>query len=295
MSKKRKKKNERKNLKPKSFRNFQETVTWLKKSVYFIARGRKQKLKGKEIIKWIPIGTGFLAGDGRMVTAAHVINNFQTKLKIAQHKDGDLYYFIKHDESNDIHWSIVTDFKLDKSLFVIPEIDLAVFYLSDSFYCNEKETFLNRKDDIIPISLKKYPLGTEIGVLGYPLVDLKFKDHNVHQPLLGDILLRADKGVINCRYNTSGSKTLYEFTLNFNPGNSGGPIFHTVNGYAISIVHGFRNIVIDQEEIATDKSKNFTNYKENYFINGLSTRYSQGISTSSMKNILEKHNIEIKE
>jgi len=293
MSKKKKKKKQNKNLKPTSFRNYQETVSWLKKSVYFIARGRKTSKNGKKSTCWISIGTGFLAGDGRMVTAAHVINNPQSQNPLLQHSDGDLYYLIKHDENNEVHWCIMQNLEFNKSLFVIPNIDLAVLYLNDSFYGDKKRQYLNRKEDLIPISLKKYPIGTEIGVLGYPLVDLKFEDHNIHKPLIGDILLRTDKGVINCRYNTSANEIRYEFTLNFNPGNSGGPIFHTVNGFAISIVHGFKDVLIEAKE--TKLPHKAENYKDDYFINSLSTRYSMGISTVSMAEVLKKHGIEIKE
>lgn len=288
-----KKKRQNKKIRPTSFRNYQEAVSWLKKSVYFIARGRKFLKEGKESIHWIAIGTGFLAGDSRMVTAAHVINNPNSKNPLAQHKDGDLYYLIKHDENHDTHWSILSNLKLKKTLFVIPDIDLAVLYLDDSFYADKEKIFLDRKKDIIPISLKKYPIGTEIGVLGYPLVKLEFDNHDVHKPLIGDILLRTDKGVINCRYDTPDNKMLYEFTLNFNPGNSGGPIFHTVNGFAISIVHGFKDLLIDSREVKLPfKPKH---YKGDYFINSLSTRYSMGISTISMAEVLKNHGIEIKE
>jgi len=291
-----KKKNKRKykdrTLKPKSFSSYAECVRWLKKSVYFIARGRKVK---EDEINWLSIGTGFLAGNGRMVTAAHVINNPQSDAKIGKHEDGDIYYFIKNDDHNNIHWSRISTFKINETLFVEPEIDFAVFYLDDSFYGNGEQVFVDREKDIIPISSKIYDIGTDIGILGYPLVKLDFEGKDLTKPLLGDILLRTDKGVINCHYNTKEKQTLYEFTLNFNPGNSGGPIFNAVNGYAISIVHGFRDIPIGQEEIKVDKTKGFSNYKNDYFINGVSTRYSTGISTSCMKEILEKHGIEIKE
>jgi hypothetical protein len=292
MSKKRKK-GENKDIRPKSFRGFQDTVSWLKKSVYFIARGRKTKFQGKESIKWQSIGTGFLAGDSRMVTAAHVLNNPQSKEDITKHKDGDIYYFIKHDENNETHWCIATDLKINETIFTIPQIDFAVFYLDELFYGDKNKTYLDREEDIIPISLKKYPLGTEIGVLGYPLVKLEFENNDINKPLLGNILLRADKGVINCRYNTSKEQVFYEFTLNFNPGNSGGPIFHTVNGYAISIVQGFKDIIIEPKEIKLEKK--FKHYKEDYFINSLSTRYSVGISTTSMAESLKEHGLEIKE
>lgn len=292
MSKKKKKKYKVKTLKPKSFSSYAECVRWLKKSVYFIARGRKVK---EDEINWLSIGTGFLAGNGRMVTAAHVINNPQSEMKMGKHEDGDIYYFIKNDNHNNIHWSIIPTFIINKTLFVEPEIDFAVFYLDDSFYEDEKQVFVNREKDIIPVSLKIYDIGTDIGILGYPLVKLDFEGKDLAKPLLGDILLRTDKGVINCHYNIKEKQPLYEFTLNFNPGNSGGPIFNTVNGYAISIVHGFRDIPIGQEEIKVDETKRFGNYKNDYFINSISTRYSTGISTSCMKEVLEKHGIEIKE
>jgi len=101
---------------------------------------------------------------------------------------------------------------------------------------------------IIRISKEFLPIGSEVGVLGYPLCKLEFQEKDINEPLIGNILLRADRGVMNCRYQTSETHYSYKFTLAFNPGNSGGPIFDVKTGRLISIVKGYKAIRINERE-----------------------------------------------
>jgi hypothetical protein len=290
MSKKRKNIGKIAQKRPETFKSFSKCVSTLKKSVYLIARGRKKTANNKELINWKTLGTGFIAAPNRFITAAHVINN-PNKVEVAQHQDGNKYYLIRNDDNNNWHAHIFEP-KIDKDIFVYPDIDLAIIYLKDDFYKNENRVFVN-KDDFIRISKDFISIGSEVGILGYPVCKLNFANQNINNPKVGNILLRTDKGVINCRYKTSPKHFLYEFTLAFNPGNSGGPIFDIKTGKVVSIVRGHKFIRLAEKEniIPEEKIKNFKVYKEKAFIETFNTTYSDGFATPTLLEALKSHNI----
>lgn len=275
---------------PENFHSFSECVKWLKKSVYIIVRGRITKIGEQESINWITLGSGFIAAPYRYVTAAHVIND-PGKGELAQHQDGDKYYLLRHDDDNNWHCRIFEP-KLDKEIFTYPDIDLAIIYLDDEFYQVGDRIFADR-NDFIRISKDFLPIGSEVGVLGYPLCKLEFQERDINKPLIGNILLRTDRGVVNCRYQTSATNYLYEFTLAFNPGNSGGPIFDVKTGKIISIVRGFKSIRINEREnvISEEGAKQLKVYKEKAFIETLNANYSFGFATPTFLEVFKKHNI----
>ncbi|MCB9812019.1 trypsin-like peptidase domain-containing protein, partial [Candidatus Nomurabacteria bacterium] len=247
MAKKIKKKKVKKPSRPNHFSTPVECVNLLKKSVYLIARGRVLDATKPEQMNWVSLGTGCVVAPNRMITAAHVINDTSSENELLQHKVGDKYYLIKHDDEGSWHYRW-TELKLDKDLFIYPDVDLAVIYLDEKFYSIDGQVYVH-KDDFIRIDNKFRNIATQIGVLGYPLCSLTFNNGDVNSPKVANVLLRADVGVVNCRYKTSETNHLYEFTVAFNPGNSGGPIFDVRTGQLLSIVHGYRSQSINRKEV----------------------------------------------
>jgi len=275
---------------PEKFHSFSECVGWLKKSVYIVVRGKRIKVDEKEVINWTTLGSGFVGAPNRFITAAHVITD-QKKGELFQHQDGDKYFFLRHDDENRFHLRIFEP-RINSGIFVYPNIDLAIIYLDNEFYQVGDRIFADR-NDFLRISKDFLPIGSEVGVLGYPLCNLKFQEGDIKKPLIGDILLRTDQGVINCRYQTSKTDYLYEFTLAFNPGNSGGPVFDTKTGKVISIVRGYKSIRIKEEEvlIPDEGAKALKVYKEKAFIETLNANYSFGFATPTFLEIFKNHNI----
>ncbi len=179
--------------------------------------------------------------------------------------------------------------ELNKDLFLYPEVDLGIINLDEKFYEHTS------KDDYIRIDPNFKNIGTGVSVLGYPLCKLDFLEADVNKPNLGNILLRTDSGVINCRYRPGGLAHFYEFTLAFNPGNSGGPIFDYRTGKLVSIVHGYKVIPIKViEHTLSDQLKNTNGIKEypnSTYLENVNAVYSLGYATPSFIEIFKKHNI----
>ncbi len=292
MSNSMKKKQAPKALKrPEHFKSIVDCTQWVKKSVYLIARGRPTDQPN--MYSWVTIGTGCIVAPNRMVTAAHVINNLNSKEEITQHRKGDKYYLIKHDDEGNWHFRYFEP-ELDKELFLYPDIDLAIIYLDEAFYKVGDKIFA-QKDDFIRIDETFHPIGTDMAVLGYPLAKLDFVNKNINEPKVGDIFLRADSGIINARYRTSAITSVYEFTVAFNPGNSGGPIYNWHSGKLISIVHGYKATPVNMREhiLSVDEKKilNLKDYKSDSFIDVVHANYSVGYATPSFLDVFKKHNI----
>lgn len=249
------------------------------------------RLKDNQII-CTTLGTGVLVAPNRMVTASHVINDPDASKTLMQHLDGDIYYLIRHDDEGNWHYRYYKP-TLNKGIFLYPEVDLAIFYLEDAFYADEKNTYL-LKSDFIPVDIDFKTIGTEIGVLGYPMCSLDFKT-DINSPKFGDVLLRADSGIINCRYKTSESVSQYEFTVAFNPGNSGGPIFDMKTGKLISLVHGYRAIPIKMKILELTKEEKIKFgvdlYEKDSYLDVVHASYSKGFATPSFVTIFRQHKL----
>ena len=279
-TKKKLSKRQKTRVRPEQFQTFAECVRWNKKSVYLIARGRKIVDK----TEWTTLGSGFLAKPNKLVTASHVINDPTKKDPKMLHKEGDAYYLLRKDDENNIHLHVYP-YALNKSIFIYPAEDIAIFHLEDSFYKLKGQVFA-RKEEYIPISKGFCAIGTEIGILGYPISALRFENGDFNRPIIGNILLRTDQGVVNCRYQAE-RVFAYQFTLSFNPGNSGGPIFDSKTGRVVSIVKGFNTILL------MDKNKEIAGQGENPPVipGHAHATYSVGFATPTFLDIFKKHGI----
>jgi Trypsin-like peptidase domain len=271
---------------PLQFRDFAECVHWLRHGVFVIVRGRELQPGN---VQWITCGTGFLANKGRMVTAAHLFENPVDPNPLAQHQDTDTYYLIRNDHEGDVFGTILV-FTKNQTLFLDVAIDAAVLYLPDQFYADGNKV-LNNSSSFFRIAPQRFSIGTEVGVFGYPLAQLTFENRDVRQPKVGEMVLRVDRGVINAGFDVPSIGRMYEFTMAFNPGNSGGPIVDVRSGRFISIVKGFRSFTVAVTEKDVPPGLTLKKYTEQSYLDSAVATYSSGVATVSSAGFLAQHGI----
>ncbi|MDD3262843.1 MAG: serine protease [Candidatus Absconditabacteria bacterium] len=265
---------------PTKFSNFVDCVDWVKKSTYLIVRGNPKK----DGIQWETLGTGVIVSEGRMITCSHVINGGKG------HKDGSLYYFVRHDDLDHRHTSIF-NLNIGKNLFIYEKFDLSIIYLEKEFYQSGEKIF-KLPNEYVKINKEPQFIGTDIGILGYPYCKLEFMDGDMQKPNIGNIILRTDKGVINGRYRLGKDAVIYnEFTIQFNKGNSGGPIFNTKDGTLIGLVKGYKRILSDIKPIAIDQQMPDGSKKKLGAFDINTSYYSIGVPVENYLDILKEHKI----
>jgi hypothetical protein len=240
--------------------------------------------------EWVTLGSGFLCGAGRFVTCAHVIEDPHGTDIARQHFDSDRYALVSHDDEG--NWQYyVGAFRKDVSLFKDDDHDVAFLYLGHDFYHAPDGAVVRDEREYIRVGRSLSLIGSQVGVLGYPLVKLEFEGNDIQKPKLGDVILRADLGVVNARYAAAADKVYYDYTMAFNPGNSGGPVFETETGRAIALVQGFKTINILTREVDVPTTLLPVKYQLETYVTNVNASYSVGIALSPLEAILSRHGV----
>jgi len=269
-------------VKPAHFENFEIVADYAKQSVYHITRLREVDSN----LLQVPLGTGFLIGKNRLMTCSHCIfNDANVENPMSQHQDGDRYMLVQRDEIGNYH-TVIIDPKLDQELHCYPAIDAAIFYLPDSFYKVDGKWVKNPESHLV---FRSNPsnIGSDAGVLGYPLTGLVITEAGI--PNIGKIYIRGDRGVVNTRH-FSADVYQYEFTMAFNPGNSGGPILRIDDGCVIGMVHGYMTHTINQ--LTTEiRPPGASQDEAIQIVTPLTTNYSVGYASENYKKLAAEHGL----
>lgn len=263
---------------------FTDVVSKVKGNIYSISRLREEE---GYVIPYT-LGTGFIIRQNTLVTCAHVINNPEATHPMQNHNDSDLYYLLQKDEFGNTHWYFIT-LELGKNLHIHDEVDFAIIDLPDDFYTTNGGR--SHKNDHLKLAASPLPLGAEVGVLGYPIAEKGVAingedssvDHRAIQP-------RVNKGVVNTRYrDMDRGLYMYQFTIPFNPGNSGGPIFDARNGEVIGMVKEFQTFPV-QELVETFEIEKENGEKQVVqYPARIRASYSGGVALESFSEILKQH------
>ena len=226
------------------------------------------------------------------MTCAHVIEDPTNHNPIAQsHLESDRYILLNHDDEDNFHYHIGS-FKKGTDLTIQLDYDLAIVDLPESFYKAADGTVLRSEGDYIRISSSTARIGTPVGVLGYPLAVLAFEARDVMKPKVADVILRADSGIVNAKYVTEPQRLFYDYTMAFNPGNSGGPVFDMRSGRAIAVVKGFRTVDIATREVQLPAAMQTDQYRLPTYISTTSASYSTGIGLASIRQVLDERGVD---
>ncbi|MFC1629744.1 serine protease [Patescibacteria group bacterium] len=289
---------------PTNNRDFERVVKDINNAVLSVIRFRKRENEDK--IDWRTLGTGFfISSQGHFLTCYHVINPLKNP-----HKDGDGYRLISRlsgSGSRQFAWYDIPNVRIGTNLFLNSEKDAALLSIPDIDRI-EKEKGISQPYFVLNGS--SISDGKEIGVIGYPLARLSFKDNDINKPVLGSFIPRVSKNVISSKQLVNTLRTeneamknvsIVEVNFLFVPGNSGGPVFDASTGEALAYVHGFRSILLKTRIIEAKlsksligKIKNFLKGIPNKFIDTEKAIYSSGVTVDNIKEFLGQHKIQVK-
>jgi len=266
---------------------FKDIVALAEHCIYLIVRIRPNPGSNPPTFRVRTLGSGFVAARYRMVTAAHVLNSTTPGAdELARHQPGDIYQFIRREQNGFCHrhWG---SYGMDDEIFIYPGKDLGIIHLKNNFYAANGIS----ENDFLQTSQEFCGLATPVGVLGYPLAKLQFENNDLDRPQVGDILPRVDQGIINTCYMTADHIQIYEFTMAFNNGNSGGPIVNLENGTVISWVHGYKKTDIDLKEKDIPSGFMLREYNQPTYKESVQATYSIGVATACAVSELRSHDI----
>jgi V8-like Glu-specific endopeptidase len=257
-------------------REFRRIVADLRHAVFAVVRQRPIE-DGK--FQTLPLGSGFFVSPTVFVTCWHVIDDPRNP-----HKDGDRYTLINNlDGKNSIVYDIGGGVGTDIHLF--PDMDFAIIS------CKTRP-----EQAYIPIGYACLPVGSEIGVAGYPLPSVGINPDGSAN--ITGLVYRVAKGTATAVFRTNWDAgdghplkdtLVVEVNFHFVPGNSGGPVFDAETGRAFAYVKGSTNPKIN-EFVDTAQIKVPEHLPKEY-ITGIRVVYSIGLTLDRVQEELEKFGV----
>lgn len=215
-------------------REFKTVVADLRHAVFAVVRFRPSKQAG--LFDIMVMGSGFFVSSEVFVTCWHVIDSPDSP-----HQQDDRYQLVGNLGAVPISLPVGNVIGTDIHLF--PDKDFAIMI------CKAK-----KDQAFLSVSYADIPVGTEIGVAGYPLARLG-TDQNGN-PDVKALVYKVAKGVATgvFRYDIDHgdghpllNTQVVEVNFLFVPGNSGGPIFESDTGRVLAYVKGFRTHKIREQ------------------------------------------------
>lgn len=125
-------------------------------------------------------------------------------------------------------------------------------------------------------------------MFGYPLQQVIVANNEIN---MNDISIRVDRGVLNSGRRV-GDVIVNEFTMAFNPGNSGGPIVDCDTGAVIAYVESYTSMPIKfaKETIPQELQKEMGT---DHTITAIRALYSRGFCTTNLKAIAGMHGLKL--
>jgi S1-C subfamily serine protease len=261
-------------------RDFTKVVADLRHAVFAVVRFRaSQQQPG--LFEITVLGSGFFVSPEVFITCWHVIDG-----PVLPHQAGDKYQLVANLGSTPVSYPI-GDIGTDIHLF--PDEDLAIVICK-----------ANKNQAYLAVSYADIPVGTEIGVAGYPLAMLS-TDANGN-PDVKALVYRVAKGVATAvyRYNIDHKdghpipdREVVEVNFMFVPGNSGGPVFEADTGRVVAFVKGFRSHKIQENAEQCFPTTQVPAGLSNTYLDAVHAVYSIGLTLDRVRPQLEQYGVKL--
>ena len=221
----------------KAKRRFHEIVFDMRHVVCSVVRQRPvQGGVGAQTFGAQALGTGFFVARNIFITCDHVMNN-----PANPHQQGDSYLLVSNLTGTSGKVYGISNPTIGNEINLFPNLDLAVLRVANT----------PQEQPYVSLEYGDVYEGEDIGVVGYPLPELRSVNGNI---AFDAVLYRAGRGCVTGRYvvndGTLISVPYIEVNFLFVPGNSGGPVFSAETGRVLGFVRAYRAVKI-RESIAT--------------------------------------------
>lgn len=260
-------------------RDFKTVVADLRHAVFAVVRFRPSQQAGLFDIS--VLGSGFFVSSEVFITCWHVIDSPQ-----APHQEGDKYQLVSNLGAVPVALPLG---EVGQDIHLFPDKDLAILI------CKVK-----KDQAYLSISYADIPVGSDIGVAGYPLAMLG-TDANGN-PDVKALVYRVAKGVATAvfRYDMDHGDghplkdaQVVEVNFLFVPGNSGGPIFEAETGRAVAYVKGFRTHKIQEKAEQCFPTTQIPNGLANVYLDSVHAVYSVGLTLDRVRTELENFGVKL--
>jgi S1-C subfamily serine protease len=222
------------------------------------------------------LGTGFFVSREIFITCEHVVNDPSDP-----HQNGDSYLLVRNLGGTSGAVFPIANPQLGKEITLFPNLDLAVLRVATAPH----------DQPFVPLEYGYVYEGEDIGVVGYPLAEIRAVNGNI---AFDAVLYRAARGCVTGRYIASQDGQLanvpyIEVNFLFVPGNSGGPVFSAETGRVVGYVRGFRAVKI-KESLATASPQAIPQLPlgmSSQYIEGLHAIYSVAIKLDFIRTTVE--------
>lgn len=220
------------------------------------------------------LGTGFFVAPNIFITCDHVMNDPSDP-----HKPGDSYLLAANLTGNSGKVYTIPPPEIGTDLHLFPNLDLAVLRIAT-----------NPPDH--PYASLDYgdtSEGLDIGVVGYPIPELKVVNGNL---AFSALVYRAGRGHITGCYTADLGQPLtgvpvLEVNFLFVPGNSGGPVFSAENGRVLGFVRGYRTVKIRESVVRATMIQQMPLGMSDQYIENLNAIYSLAFKLDFVRSTLE--------
>lgn len=219
------------------------------------------------------LGTGFFTARNIFLTCDHVMNNPGDP-----HQQGDSYLLVSNLTGTSGKTYMIPTPQVGNEINLFPNLDLAVLKVSTA----------PQDQPYVSLEYGDVYEGEDIGVVGYPLPELRAVNGNI---AFDAVLYRAARGCVTARYIANDGALLnvplVEVNFLFVPGNSGGPVFSVDSGRVIGFVRGYRAIKIRETVAIATMIPQLPLGLGNQYIENLNAIYSVAVKLDFIRATIE--------